>query len=213
MIDWVVYDWAPAVIGLVVATFFADYSLTHLGARLSDGARDRWSVEGSYEMNPAWEGQIDSGRWFGWRVLAVPALLAIALAAVRLLADFEGYWLVPGFFGLAAGTMLLLQAPVLMVHGANLLSFHDLADPTALEGGVRYSRWYVYRQAALLIGSFGVMWLVLWLPSQQLFFLGGAASCLTFAYRMARLGAAARRARATTGSPEVTAAPAETTGS
>ena len=211
MIDWAVFDWAPLVIGLVVAIFFTDYSLTHLGARASERVRDRWSVEGSYEMNPSWERQIDSGRWFGWRVVAVPALLAIALVAVRVLAEGEGYWMVPGSFGLAAGTMLLLQAPVLMVHGANLLSFHDLADPTAIEGGIRYSRWYIYRQAALLIGAWGFLWLLLWLPSQQLFFLGGAASCLGFAYRMARLGTAARRARTSVSSIPAADSAAETT--
>ncbi|HTK45511.1 MAG TPA: hypothetical protein VL749_09195 [Patescibacteria group bacterium] len=194
MIDRVLFDWAPAAIVVVVGAFFADYLLTHLGARASQRVRDRWSVEGSYEMNPTWERQIDSGRLFGVRVFGVAALLAALLGAARLLSWAGGELLDPAFFAFAVGSIALLQAPVLMVHAANLQTFRDLADPTAVEGGVHYRRWFVYRQGAAHLVRFAVLWLLLWLPSQQAFFLGGALSCLIFARRLARLGVAARRA-------------------
>ena len=194
MIDRVLFDWAPVAIVVVVAAFFADYLLTHLGARASQRVRDRWSVEGSYEMNPTWERQIDSGRLLGLRVFVVPALLAALLAAVRLLSWVGGELVDPAFFAFAVGSIALLQAPVLMVHAANLQTFRDLADPTAVEGGVRYRRWFVYSQGAAHLVRFAVLWLVLWLPSQQAFFLGGALACLIFARRLTRLGTVARRA-------------------
>lgn len=193
MIDRILFDWAPVAIAVVVAAFFADYFLTHLGARASQRVRDRWSVEGSYEMNTTWERQIDSGRVFSPRALLVAVFLATALTLIRLVAEPGGYPLDPAFFGFAVGVMLLLQAPILMVHAQNLQTFRDLLDPAAAEGGVHYRRWFVYRQGAWHIARFGILWILLWLPSQQAFFLGGAASCFICARRFAQLGAEARR--------------------
>jgi len=192
MIDQVLADWAPVTIATVVICFLADYVLTHLGAQAAHGVRDRWSVEGSYEMNPTWERQIDSGRWFSWRVLFVAASLAVLLGAVRLLVQPGLFGLGPAFFGFAAGLILLLQAPVLIAHATNLQTFRDLADPTAVQGGLHFRRWYVYRQGASYVLRFGILWLLLWIPSQQAFFIGGAVSCLLWARRMAQLGEAAR---------------------
>ena len=42
---------------------------------------------------------------------------------------------------------------------------------------VTFSRWLVLRQAAWYLFRFAVLWLVLWVPSQQAFFLGGAYDC------------------------------------
>jgi hypothetical protein len=195
MIDRVLYDWAPLAIATVVGFFLADYVLTHLGARAAERVRDRWSVEGSYEMNPTWERQIDSGRWFSWRVPAVAGALAVLLAAVRALVGLD-VGLDPAFFGFAAGLMLLIQAPILIAHATNLQTFRDMAEPTAVEGGLHFSRWYTYRQGAWYVLRFGVLWLLLWLPSQQAFFLGGAASCLLWARRMGQLATAARASTA-----------------
>jgi hypothetical protein len=215
MIDRALFDWAPLAIAAVVAAFFADYLLTHAGARASQRVRDRWSVEGSYELNPTWERQIDSGRLFGVRVFIVPVLLAALLALARLIAWPWSEFTDPAFFGFAAGSIALLQAPILLVHGANLQTFTDLAVPSAAEGGVRYSRWFAYRSTAGHLARFGVLWIVLWVPSQQAFFLGGALSCLVFARRLAQLSKAARRsaneASARLSPPD--AAAAETAGS
>jgi hypothetical protein len=213
VIDRVLFDWAPLVIALVVGTFFADYLLTHLGARASRRVRERWSVEGSYELNPTWERQIDSGQVVGPRVFLAAGLLAIALSLTRLLAWPGGEPLEPAVFGFFAGVMLLLQAPILMVHAANLQTFHDLLDPTAVEGGLRYRRWFIYRQGAAHLARFGVLWLLLWLPSQQAFFLGGTFSCFAFGWRLHRLGVAARAAPAgdAATAPSVEQAAVETT--
>jgi hypothetical protein len=194
VIDRVLFDWAPVAIAMVVGAFFADYLLTHLGARASQKVRDRWSVEGSYEMNPTWERQIDSGRILGPRMFVVAALLAVLLAAARLLTWPGGEPLEPAFFGFAVGLMLGLQAPVLMTHGANLAMFRALLDPTAVDGGTRFRRWFVYRQGAIYLWQFAILWGLLWIPSQQAFFLGAALACVLFGRRLYILGLEARTA-------------------
>jgi hypothetical protein len=202
VIDQVVFDWAAVAILVVVGCFFADYTLTHLGARAAGRVRDRWRIEGSYEMNPTWERQIDSGRWFGWRVFLVPAALALMLATIRVLAGLLDVYADPAYFGFAVGAMLLIQAPILVLHALNLETFRLLAEPDAAQGSIVYRRWFGYRQSVVYLVGFAVLWLALWLPSQQAFFLGGVASCAIFARRFAQLAAGAR-----TAAPEVSAVP------
>ena len=196
MIDRVLFDWAPIAIAAVVGCFFADYTLTHIGARANELVRDRWRVEGSYEMNPTWERQIDSRQWFGPRVVLVPLALAAILGTLRLLAGLVDVYDDPAYFGSAVGVMLLLQAPILLLHAMNLQTFQMLLDPTAAEGGIAYRRWFVYRQSVVYLLGFSVIWLVLWVPSQQAFFLGGAASCALFASRFWQLASKVRAAAA-----------------
>ena len=190
MIDRVVYDWAPLVAVLAVVTFILDWSLTHIGAAASHRVRDRYAVEGSYELNPTWEADIDAGRRFTWRMVGVAVLLAALLLAMRYLIELEE--LDPAVFAVAAGAVLLIQAPTIMVHATNLQMFRDLADPTAVTGSITFSRWLLVRQAASYLIRFAVLWLLLWVPSQQAFFLGGVLSCSMFGVRLARLPAAAR---------------------
>lgn len=199
MIDRVVYDWAPLVALLAVATFILDWSLTHIGAAASQKVRDRWASEGSYELNPSWQAEIDAGRRFTWRLIGVAIVLAVLLLAMRYLTEFGELDL--AFFAVGAGAVLLLQAPTIMVHANNLQTFRDLTDPTAITGSVRFSRWLVLRQAAWYLVRFAVLWLVLWVPSQQAFFLGGALSCAMFGVRLARLPTAARPAKASVAVP------------
>jgi hypothetical protein len=197
VIDRVLFDWAPIAIAAVVGCFFADYTLTHVGARANELVRDRWRVEGSYEMNPTWERQIDSRRWFSPRVVLTPLAIALVLVTIRVLAEVVDVYADPAYFGAAVGVMLLIQAPILLLHGMNLQTFRLLLDPTAATGGIVYRRWFVYRQSVVYVLGFSVLWLVLWLPSQQAFFLGGAASCAVFARSFWRLAAKARATAAT----------------
>jgi hypothetical protein len=186
MIDRVVYDWAPVVAVVAVGLFLADWTLTHIGAAASQKVRDRWAVEGSYELNPTWQAEIDSGRRFTWRLVAVGILLAALLLAIRWVVELGE--MDPAWFAVGAGAVLLLQAPTLIAHASNLQMFRDLADPTAITGSVTFSRWLTLRQAGWFLVRFAVLWLVLWVPSQQAFFLGGALSCLLFARRLAAQG-------------------------
>jgi hypothetical protein len=132
-------------------------------------------------------------------MVAVAVVLAALLLAMRYLVELGE--IDPAFFAVAAGAVLLLQAPTIMVHANNLQTFRDLADPTAITGSVRFSRWLVLRQAAWYLVRFAVLWLVIWVPSQQAFFLGGALSCLLFGRRLAALPAAARGSAAPTPAP------------
>jgi hypothetical protein len=195
MIDRVLFDWAPVVVAVTGIAVALDWLLTHAGARASLRVRHIWESEGSYEMNPTWERDIDSGRRLSWRAVVATALLLGALLAIRyvpVLADLG-----PAFFAFAAGMIMLVQTPIFMAHASNLHTFQALADPAAVSGRILMHRPFLYGQSGWLYGRFGVLWLVLWVPSQQAFFLGGALGCLLLSRQMFKLAKASSSALAT----------------
>jgi hypothetical protein len=191
MTDRTLFDWGPLVAVLALVAFVLDWSLTHVGARAFRAVRHVWDAEGSYEMNPTWRAEIDSGRWFSWRAVAAGAILVSLIVAMWLVIDLGG--LDAAFFALAAGVVLLLQAPTLLMHAGNLQTFRALADPTAVTGALHLRRWFLYHQSAWAYLRFGALWLVLAALSRQAFFLGGALGCVLFGWRLLRLSRAARR--------------------
>jgi hypothetical protein len=198
MIDQVLFNWAPIVIVAAVVAFLADWFLTVAGARAAVGVRDRWSVEGSYEMNPAWTAAVDRGRWINARVVAVAGIIALTLALVWVLDDISRREVArplingPSIFPAAAGVFLLLEAPTLMQHVGNLTQFRAMADPLATSGQLRIARWFSLQQVALVYLRFSVLWLALAGLSLQMFFVGGALGCAVVGFRFRRLAGAAR---------------------
>ena len=167
MIDQRLFDWAPLVVAVTVAAFVADWLLTVAGARAYVAVRDRWSVEGSYEMNPSWMSSVESGRLLTVRVLAVAGLVVMLLGGVWLAGTYleDLYPTDSGiavmFFSLGAGALLLVQAPTLMNHVRNLTQFRAMSDPTAVIGQLRVSRWLTLSQVAWIYLDFAVLWLLL----------------------------------------------------
>jgi hypothetical protein len=189
MIDQVLFDWAPVVVALIGIAVVLDWQLTHAGAKASKLVRHVWQGEGSYEMNPTWEHEVDAGRRLSWRFVGVIAVLLAALLVGRYLPGLAE--LDPALFGFAIGAVTLIQAPIFMVHAANLQTFRALADPTAVSGRILFHRPFMYGQSGWHFGRYAVLWLILWVPSQQAFFLGGALGCLILARRMFGLADAA----------------------
>jgi len=194
VLDQNLYDWAPLVIFLPSLAFLADWTLTLAGARAYRTISHRWSVEGSYEMNPAWEAAVDSGKWLNARVIAVAVVFLAALAALWLATlafetvDGAALFSGPAIFAFAAGTLLLVQVPTLMNHAANLQQFRVFGDPSAANGQIRIARWVALNQTGWFYLRFAVLWLILGVASFQAFFLGGALGCLVIGLRFRRLG-------------------------
>jgi hypothetical protein len=198
VIDQNLYNWAPLVLFVPALLFVADWSLTLIGARAYRTVSDRWSVEGSYEMNPAWEAAVESGRWFNPRILVVSLFYFVITAALWIVARGIDYQLgdppvaLPGLFAFGVGLILLVQAPTLMNHAANLLQFRSMADPSSSSGHIHFSRWLAQLETGWVYFRFAALWLVLGVVSFQLFFLGGALGCLVTGYRFWRTGTKTR---------------------
>jgi len=200
VLDQNLYDWAPLVIFLPALLFVADWTLTLTGARAYRSVSHRWSVEGSYEMNPAWEAAVERGKWLSPRMLLVTALYFALTAALWLIGQAFDFQLgdervgAAGLFALGVGLLLLVQAPTLMNHAANLLQFRAMADPSAMTGQVHFARWLALNETGWFYLRFAALWLILGLASFQLFFVGGAIGCVTTGFRFWRVGRSARTA-------------------
>ncbi len=166
------YFGIPVVLWMILYT--SDYYLTIWGAYLyTHGAKAHWDVEGSYELNPLYEKDIDLRILLSPRFLIYLAGSTLVLLIVRGLARD-----LPALFLLLAGGLILLEAFVHFRHIRNLVSLWHLRQGIGMAGRIEYRRWYTYRSSSIeglvyavffgLVAALGGSW----------FFAGGALSCL-----------------------------------
>jgi hypothetical protein len=168
-------------LAICAALYSLDYYLTIAGARLyRRGAQQIILFEGSYELNPRFQADVNQLRWVSKR---------FAWAMIRLLAVISLTWWVtvkigiPQIFSLYLGLFVGLQLALQKRHLQNIFLFRVITKPGAVQGQIRYSRYFMLRQSAvgmlLFAMIFGLLSLLLW----NLFVLGGAIGCLSVAIR------------------------------
>jgi hypothetical protein len=179
LIDRTLYDWAPIVVFIPSVAFLVDFYLTLAGARAYKLVSDRWSVEGSYELNDPWIASVEADRMTIRVAFAAGILLVLMLvtwlltSAVVLnprLPDRYAYSLFAGVVGLL---FLGVQLPILFAHATNLVRLHLLADPLATSGRTVSARWASHLQHSANYLVFGILWASLFVLSLQVFFAGG----------------------------------------
>lgn len=166
--------------------YVADYYLTIIGAKLYRAGADRkLIIEGSYELNPVFQKDIDALRLlspqFWLRLLiSIPMISLVWLMAVP--------WLqMPQLFAVGIGAFVLREVPVLVRHVRNVHVFRHAASDTALQGQIRYARWFSLSAAVLELWQFAVLFGLIALLVQEWFFLGGVLGCVVEAARFGRL--------------------------
>jgi hypothetical protein len=168
-------------LAICAVLYILDYYLTITGARLyRNGAQRLITFEGSYELNPRFQHDVDQLRWVSRR---------FAWAMIRLLAIMSLIWWaaikigIPQIFSLYLGLFVGLQLAVQKRHLQNILLFRAITKPGAVQGQIKYSRCFMLRQSAvgmlLFAMIFGLLSFLLW----NLFLLGGAIGCLSVAIR------------------------------
>jgi hypothetical protein len=170
------YDqfWLPTV--LWVTLYISDYALTIYGARLYKDASQYFSVEGSYELTPYYQQDINALRLVSVRFLLALFGSTFILSAVRGLA--RGF---PAIFAFTCGIFLLMEVPVHVRHIRNIALYKQLKTGIAATGQLSYARWFVYWLSATEIFVFAVVFLLSSLLLTSWFFLGGAVMCARLA--------------------------------
>jgi hypothetical protein len=182
-------------VGIWVLVYVSDYSLTLTCARLyQGGVKEKIAFEGSYEITPYFQGDIDSLRKLSPRFVAALVWSAGLLALI--------WWVSvqsqPQLYRFVFGAMILSQAAIHIRHIRNLLLFRAIVSSCAVRGRIEYSRPLILRMSSVELLSFAGLFLLLFVLTQEWFILGGAVSCLVTALKHFRL---ARKA--------VSAAPSE----
>ncbi len=168
--------------------YIGDYFLTLRGARLyKEFGKEYFTYDGSYELTPVFQKDIDSLNPFSLRFLAFLVtscglnflLWYLSVSSLRS----------PDLFSFAMGALLLRSAAVYIRHARSLTLFSQLRHKGAVTGRVNYTRWFTYRLSAHEMLSFSGLYLAIYILSHAWFFLGGALACLVLGiqhWRMSR---------------------------
>jgi len=172
--------------GLAVwsALYISDYSLTLACAKLyRAGVSDKIVFEGSYEITPYFQSDIDSLRVVSPRFVAALLLGGAWLAVV--------WWLSmesqPGLYQFVLGAMISTQLAVHVRHMRNLSLFRVIVGTDAVRGRIEYSRPLVLRMSSVELLGFSGLFVLLFTFTQSWFVLGGAIGCLSIAWKHQRL--------------------------
>jgi hypothetical protein len=163
-------------LALWVILYISDYALTVWCARIyRSGVSEKLVIEGSYELTPQYQADIDALRLVSPRFLLALVLTSTALALLWWLAS-QLRWEVYEF---GLGALILLELVVHVRHFRNLFMFRAMMGSDAVRGRIEYSRPFVLRMSAVELFTFAGLFAFLFAFTQSWFFLGGALSCLS----------------------------------
>ena len=160
-----------------VVLYISDYTLTLTCARLYQrGVKDKIAFEGSFEITPYFQRDIDSLRSISPRfVLALLASSFWVFVLWQLLAKSA-----PQVYFFALGAVILVELAIHMRHLRNLFFFRA-ACSDAVRGRIEYSRRVVLRLSFLELLGFSGLFFVLFAFTRSWFVMGGSVGCLVLA--------------------------------
>jgi hypothetical protein len=157
--------------GLWALAYVSDYCLTVAAARLyRRGAHDHYVFDGSYELTPVFQKDIDEVRWFS------PTFAAFLVGTGAMLVGLQwaaSYVELPEAYLVALGALLLVEVPIHLRHARNLIMFHVMSKGQ-VTGRLAYPRWVVLRMSAMELGLFALLYALLFVGTQHWMLLGGA---------------------------------------
>jgi len=187
---WLAASPLPGLI-LWAVLYISDYYLTIYAAR---GFREigHFQFEGSYELTPQFQADVDALKRISARHIALLVLCSILIVTlwwviVRLLAS-------PWLYNLYLGLFLLVEVAVHLRHLRNVFLIREIRRHGGVEGQISYRKWFSYRVSAFEFYSIGTLFLIVAVLSFSSFFLGGALVCFGTGLKHSRL---AKKAKAT----------------
>lgn len=169
------------------ALYISDYYLTLTCARLyRTRVADKIAFEGSFELTPYFQRDIDSLRPISWRfvlaLLCSGAILVIVWTiSVQLDAWLYEFWL---------GALISSELAVHVRHFRNLALFRMMTGSNAVRGRIEYSRSALLRSSTVELLAFAGLFVVLFVFTQSWFVMGGVISCLATAWKHYKLAQA-----------------------
>jgi hypothetical protein len=173
--------------GLVLWTLLSlsDYWMTIKTVRLYR-ACPHFQFEGSLELNPQFEKDVDALRPVSRRhllMLALTELFLLAIWGLYVLLEFtQGFAFILGMF-------ILMEAGIHLRHLRSYRMLTLIRAKGGLTGTLSHRRWFLFANSAFEFFCLAVLFLFAALMTRSLFFAGGALGCLSLAlnhYRKSR---------------------------
>jgi hypothetical protein len=166
-----------------VVLFISDFTLTLTCARLyRAGVKQKIVFEGSYELTPFFQRDIDSLRKISPRFFLVLGLVPAALFIIWELA----VPVLPEAYFFLLGAFILSQLAIHTRHLRNLFIFRNAATE-AVSGRIQYARRLSLRGSAFDLFSFAALYAVLVAFTQSWFIAGGVFGCMNIGFKHLRL--------------------------
>ena len=172
--------------------YTSDLVFTMTCARLyQQGAREFIVFEGSYEITPYYQNDVDKLRMFSPRfflALVVSCALQAAIWYMTMRALYA-----PDMYFFALGAMVLIELTIHIRHVRNLFLFRALLGGHGIKGRLEYPRPIMLRLSSMEIVSFAILYAILFVVTDSWFLLGGAFACLSLAVSHRKLSRAFKR--------------------
>lgn len=180
--------------------YISDYYLTLICARLYHrGARNKLALEGSYEITPYFQPDIDSLRTVSPRFIAAFLWTEAWLGAT--------WWFslqsTAALYEIVFGAMVSVELAVHIRHLRNLFLFRAIVCSDQVQGRIQYARPLSLRISAVELYGFTALFFLLFVFTQSWFTLGGTLSCFVTASKHLRLAQKATSAKLTETRPSV----------
>lgn len=165
-----------------VLLYISDYTFAITCARLYR-AQDKVAFEGSYELTPCFQRDIDA-----LRVVSTRFLLAL-LSTVGL---FGLLWVLTQesfleLYQFAVGSAIIVQLTIHIRHLRNLFLFRAISTADEVRGRIEYARTFALRMSSFECLCFSGLYLALFGFTRSWFVLGGAVGCFALAVKHRRL--------------------------
>jgi hypothetical protein len=168
--------WLVSLTWAVLSIF--DFSATMLYSKAyRDFLSSTVRYERGVEMNPMFEKDVKQIRWFSPRYI-------LLMLAVALLIGLAGMWFPAKTFEMLAGTAILLVLVIDLRHIENLSFVWFLkSDPQGFKGKIEQSYKLSQRRVAVNAFNTGVLYLIVFLLTSRIFFIGGTIVSVLLAIR------------------------------
>jgi len=190
-------------VGLIiwVALFIGDYAFTITCARLyRRGVNEKIAFEGSFELTPLYQKDIDSLKTFSPRFLLVIVLVVALLSASWYMDSLVE---IPAFYLIVLGNFLGLQFAIHMRHLRNFFLFRAILNSDMVRGRIEYRRPLILSQSSLELFTFAILFAILALFTGSWLILGGTLGCLSTAFKHWQLSRKAMKSAAPELEPEL----------
>jgi len=177
--------WPGLVMWAVLYT--SDLVFTMTCARLyQQGAREFVRFEGSYEITPYYQNDVDRLRLFSPRFFAALAATCALQGLMWYLTMSTG--ILPDVYVFAVGAMVLTELTIHVRHVRNLFLFRALVSGDGgITGHIEYPRPIMLRLSAIEIAAFAGLYAILYIVTESWFLLGGTVACLSLAINHLKL--------------------------
>jgi hypothetical protein len=159
--------------------YISDFVLTIACARLRRNVADKIVLEGSFELNPVFQRDVDSKKFVSPRfllLLVLTSTLVVIIWALTVPDSTKAY-------SFLLGALMCMELALHVRHLGNLYLFSSRLTAEQLRGRVEYARPLLLRMSSVQILGFTILFAVVFLFTGNWFVAGGAVSCFSLSIK------------------------------